>query len=159
MVEAKVRVVLGSDACAISRFVDMIRIMYLAACAHKDARADPTVIGAHKALEMTTVDAARALKWEEEIGSLEVRKRADIVILDADGPTWHPNPFTNPVANLIYSSSGSSVRTVIIDGQIILRDRELTTLDETAFLDEADTVSTTILARHNIRVSAPWPVH
>lgn len=159
MVDAKVRVVLGSDACAISRFVDMVRVMYLAACAHKDARADPTVIGAHKAIEMATIDAARALMWDDEIGSLEVGKRADLVILDADGPAWHPNPLENPVANLIYSASGSSVRTVIVDGRVVIRDRTLTTVDETIFLAEADKVSSAILARHGIPVSAPWPMH
>ena len=159
MVDADVRVVLGSDACAISRFVDMIRVMYLASCAHKDARSDPTLIGAHKAFEMATVQGARALLWDDAIGSLEPGKRADIVIADADGPIWHPNPLLNPVANLVYSSSGTSVRTVIIDGRIVLDDRRFTSVDEAAFLAEADRVSQCILARHSVTMTPPWPVH
>jgi 5-methylthioadenosine/S-adenosylhomocysteine deaminase len=158
MVDAGVRVILGSDACAISRFVDMVRVMYLAACSHKDVRADPTVIGAHKALEMTTVDAARALLWDKAIGSLQPGKRADIVIADAEGPIWHPHPFANPVANLIYSASGTSVRTVIIDGRLVLDDRRFTFVDEPAILAEADRMSQHILARHSIAVCPPWPV-
>lgn len=84
------RVVLGTDACAVSRFLDMVRVMYLGACAHKDVKTDPTVIGAHKAMEMATIDAAEALLWHEDIGSLEVGKLADIVIADTDGIEWQP---------------------------------------------------------------------
>ena len=96
------RVVLGTDACAISRFIDMVRIMYLVSCAHKDVKADPTVIGAHKAMEMATVDAAKALAWEDEIGSLEVGKLADIVIADAAGSSGNQIPW-------IYQSPISSI--------------------------------------------------
>ena len=90
LVENGVRVVLGSDACAVSRFIDMVRIMYLAACAHKDVKADPTVIGAHKAMEMGTIDGAKALMLDHEIGSLETGKLADIVIADAGSMEWQP---------------------------------------------------------------------
>ena len=157
MVDADVRVVLGFDACAISRFVDMVRVMYLAACGHKDARTDPTVIGAHKAMEMATVDAARALLWDDQIGSLEAGKCADIVIVDADGPIWHPKPFRNSVGNLIYSASGASVRTVVIDGKVVMEDRRFTTIDEDAFLAEADAASRRVLARHGIDIGPQWP--
>jgi len=76
------------DAC--ERFIDMVRIMYLAACAHKDVKADPTVIGAHKAMEMGTIDGAKALMLDHEIGSLETGKLADIVIADAGSMEWQP---------------------------------------------------------------------
>lgn len=158
MVEAGVRVILGSDACAISRFVDLVRVMYLAACAHKDARMDPTAIGAHRALEMATVDAARALGWSHAIGSLEVGKRADFVVLDASGSAWRPNPFDNPVANLVYSASGAAVRTVVIDGRVVLDEGRLTTLDEAVLLAEADAASSRILGRLGIQPRARWPV-
>lgn len=159
LVDAGVRVILGSDACAISRFVDMVRVIYLAACSHKDARADPTIIGAHKAFEMATIDAAHALGWEDAIGSLEVGKRADVVIADADGPVWHPRPFANPVANLVYSASGTSVRTVLIDGRVVLDDRQFMFVDVAATLAEADQVSKRVLDRHSITLNAPWPIH
>ncbi|OGA69944.1 MAG: hypothetical protein A3G81_13945 [Betaproteobacteria bacterium RIFCSPLOWO2_12_FULL_65_14] len=157
MIEAGVRVILGTDACAISRFVDLVRVMYLAACAHKDARIDPTVIGAHKALEMVTVNAATALGWSAGIGSLEVGKRADFVIMDADSAAWRPNPFDNPVANLVYSASGASVRTVVIDGRIVLDDGRFTTVDEKALLARADAASHELLDRLGMRVAPAWP--
>jgi cytosine/adenosine deaminase-related metal-dependent hydrolase len=154
MVDAGVNVILGSDACAISRFVDMVRIMYLASCAHKDARADPTVIGAHKALEMATINAARALGWSSDIGSLEVGKRADFILMDADGVSWRPNPFDNPVPNLVYSASGANVSTVVIDGRVVLDNGRFTTVDDQAFLRRADLASRKVLDRLQIRLGA-----
>jgi cytosine/adenosine deaminase-related metal-dependent hydrolase len=157
MVAAGVRVVLGTDACAVSRFLDMVRVMYLAACAHKDAKADPTVIGAHKAMEMATIDGARALLWDDEIGSLVAGKRADLVIADTKGVEWQPNPFANPVANLIYSSDGGCVETVLIDGKPVLEDRRFVTVDADDVWRHAASVSTEILARMGVGLRTAWP--
>lgn len=158
LVESGVRVTLGSDACAISRFLDMARIMYLAACAHKDVKTDPTVIGAHKAFEMATIDAAAATGWEREIGSLEIGKQADIVIADTDGIEWQPNPLENPVANFIYSSDGSAIRTVLIGGRIIMEDRVFPDIDLSQFYAQAGDASRAILQRMNAGVRRPWPL-
>src|SRR5437016_13307933 len=76
---------LGSDTAGASGFLDMVRVMYVAACAHKDAYQDPELIGAYKALEMAKIDGARAWLWDGEIGSLEVGKRADLVLIDRAG--------------------------------------------------------------------------
>lgn len=130
MIAAGLTVGLGSDAAAISRFLDPVRLMYLAACAHKDVRYDAESMGAHKAFEMATVDGAKALLWDDEIGSLEPGKRADITIIECSGLEWHPRPMLNPVANLIYSSSGAAVRSVMINGCFVMRDRRLLTIDE-----------------------------
>jgi cytosine/adenosine deaminase-related metal-dependent hydrolase len=159
LVERKVRVVLGTDACAVSRFLDMVRVMYLAACAHKDVKADPTVIGAHKAMEMTTIDAAAALLWDREIGSLETGKRADIVVADTDAIEWQPNPLLNPVANLVYSAAGSCVRSVIVDGRVVMADRVIKTVDEPRFGREASALSTRVLGRMGIALAPAWPMH
>lgn len=157
---AGVRVSLGSDACAVSRYVDMVRIMYVAACAHKDVKLDPTIMGAHTAMEMATVNAARALLWDDEIGSLEIGKCADIVIADTAEIEWQPNPLASPVANLIYSSSGKSVHTVVINGRVVLRNRQFTTIDQREFLKKAAETSNAIFARLGIGVrAAPWPMH
>jgi len=158
LIARNVRVVLGTDACAVSRFLDMVRVMYLAACAHKDVKTDPTVIGAHKAMEMATIDGARALLWDQEIGSLEVGKRADIVIASTGGIEWQPNPFESPVANLVYSSDGSCVETVVIDGRVVLQDREFTTVDVEAFAGRAARTSTAILSRMGLGLRTAWPM-
>ncbi len=158
LVENKMRVVLGTDACAISRFIDMVRIMYLAACAHKDVKADPTVIGAHKAMEMATIDGARALLWDDEIGSIEPGKLADLVIADADGIEWQPNPMDLPVANLVYSADGSCVRTVIIDGQTVMEDRQFTTIDESDFARRAGGEARSVFGRLGLEPRVVWPL-
>ena len=158
LVDYKVRVVLGTDACAISRFIDMVRIMYLAACAHKDVKADPTVIGAHKAMEMATIDGARALLWDDEIGSIESGKLADVVIADADGIEWQPNPMDLPVANLVYSADGGCVHTVVIDGRVVMENRQFTTVDEAAFAKRAGSHARAVFARLGAEARVVWPV-
>lgn len=159
LVAAGVRVVLGTDACAVSRFLDMVRVMYLAACAHKDVKADPAVIGAHKAMEMATIDAARALLWDDDIGSLEPGKCADLVIADTSGVEWQPNPLANPVANLIYSSDGGCVESVLIHGRVVLENRRFTTIDADAYWRHAAAASTAILSRMGVGLRTKWPQH
>jgi 5-methylthioadenosine/S-adenosylhomocysteine deaminase len=132
--------------------------MYLASCAHKDVKADPTVIGAHKAMEMATIDGAKALLWDDEIGSLEPGKLADIVIADADGIEWQPNPMELPVANLVYSANGSCVRTVIIDGRIVMEERRFTMIDEQDYVARASVCASAIFARLGVEPRTVWPV-
>jgi 5-methylthioadenosine/S-adenosylhomocysteine deaminase len=147
MVDAGLTVALGSDAGAISRFLDLVRVMYLAACAHKDARIDPTVMGAHTAFEMATVGGARALLWDDRIGSLEVGKAADLVVFDTSDISWHPNPLRDPVRNLVYSASGGSAQTVIVDGRIVMEDRMLTCIDVPELLARADAAADAVWER------------
>src|SRR5258706_14980388 len=79
---------LGTDAAAISRFLDLVREMYIVACAHKDVAIDAEVMGAHKAFEMATIEGAKTLLWADEIGSLEAGKRADLVLVRASRLHW-----------------------------------------------------------------------
>jgi 5-methylthioadenosine/S-adenosylhomocysteine deaminase len=152
MVGRGMAVALGSDAGAISRFVDLVRVAYLAACAHKDARIDPTVMGAATAFEMATLAGARAVRWEDDIGSLEPGKEADLVMFGTDGPEWHPNPLRNPVANLVYSASGSSARTVLVAGEVVLDGGAPTRLDLPAFLPRAAAAADAVLGRIGVTV-------
>jgi 5-methylthioadenosine/S-adenosylhomocysteine deaminase len=158
MVASGLTVALGTDAGAISRFIDMVRVMYLAACAHKDARIDPEAMGAHTAFECATLGGARALLWGDEIGSLEPGKRADLVVLDTAEAEWHPNPLASPVANLVYSASGRAVQSVVVDGRVLMRDRAMRTVDLDALLGEADAVAARVLERIAVRPATPWPV-
>jgi cytosine/adenosine deaminase-related metal-dependent hydrolase len=159
LVGAGVTVSLGTDAGAISRFLDMVRIMYLAACAHKDARLDPEVMGAHKAFEMATIDGARALHWDDEIGSLEAGKCADIVLIRTDSLEWLPRKHHNPVANLVYSASGASVDTVMIGGRIVMRQRVLTSIDEAELRANLIEKARAARERSGIPEESRWPVH
>jgi 5-methylthioadenosine/S-adenosylhomocysteine deaminase len=151
-------VALGTDAASISRFLDMAREMYLAACAHKDARMDAEVIGAHKAMEMATIDGARALWWNDQIGSIEPGKKADLTIVRMDGLEWQPRPMLNPVANFIYSSSGHRVETVFVNGRCLLREGALQTIDENSLRARAADAAATATARAGISGVSVWPV-
>jgi len=159
LIAAGVTVSLGTDAGAISRFLDMIRIMYLAACAHKDVRLDPEVMGAHKAFEMATIDGARALLWDDTIGSIEAGKSADIVLVRTDSLEWLPRKGHNPVANLVYSASGAAVDTVIIGGRVVMRNRVLTTIDEEELKANVIAKARTARERSGIPEESRWPVH
>jgi cytosine/adenosine deaminase-related metal-dependent hydrolase len=158
MLQAGVTVSLGTDAAAISRFLDMVRVMYLAANAHKDATADPTAIGCYKALEMATIDGARALGWDDQIGSLEPGKQADITIMAASGAEWYPRPLHNPVADLVYSADGKSVQTVLVAGKILVRDQQLTQVDEARLLQDANQAASAVLRKANITLRPAWPL-
>ena len=136
-----VNVGLGSDGPSASSFQDMVRVMHLAAVGHKEARLDPRVITPEEAVAMATVNNARALLWEDRIGSLEVGKRADIVLFDLMRPEWVPWNEKNIVSNLVYSASGSSVDTVIIDGKVVVEDGVVTTVDEREVLEKAQRAS------------------
>ena len=156
MIERGVNVALGTDSATAGRFLDMVRVMYLAACAHKDAYHDESKIGAYKALEMTTIEAARACLWDDEIGSLEVGKRADVVVVDMSQLHWHPN--ADPIANFIYAGSGADVESVFVDGRALVRNRVLTMLDERQLVRDVRAAGQAWRARAGIEHGPRWPV-
>ncbi len=156
MAEAGITISLGTDSATASGNLDMVRVMYLAACGHKDIYADATLWGAYKALEMATIDGARSCLWDDEIGSLEVGKRADIVLVDTSGIEFHPG--RQPVSALVYSGTGKNVDTVIIDGRIVMRHRTLLTVDERLVKKELAKASVDWRERTGVEMSPPWPV-
>jgi 5-methylthioadenosine/S-adenosylhomocysteine deaminase len=122
-----VNVALGTDGTASNNDLDMIEEIRLAALLQKGILKEATALPALEALKLGTVYGAQALGWEE-IGTIEVGKRADLVILDIEGPHWTPT--YDPVSNLVYSAKGTDVTTVIVDGRIVMKDREILTFDE-----------------------------
>lgn len=135
LLDAGVTVMLGSDGVAPDRSYDMFRHVFQAMRYHRAAWQDTKVLPAGKALEMVTVDAARALGMADEIGSLEAGKRADIILVDAARP--HMMPAQMPLYRLAYFANGNDVTTTIVDGRILMRDRILKTVDERRVLDDA----------------------
>jgi cytosine/adenosine deaminase-related metal-dependent hydrolase len=156
MLDAGVSVSLGGDSANGSNHFDMLRLMYLAALVPKDARLDPGVMPPERVLEMATLHGARALGLEGEIGSLEPGKRADMVIFDLDLPEWRP--LLDPVSTLVYSASAASVRTVLVDGRVVLDDRRVTTVDEREILVRAERLSGPHLARAGLSPRPKWPM-
>ena len=156
MLDAGVCVSLGGDSANGSNHVDMLRLMYLAATVFKDARLDVGVMPAERVLEMATIKGAEALLLERQVGSIEPGKRADLVLFDADTPEWRP--LLNPVNNLVYAASGASVRTVLIDGRVVLDEGRLTVLDERVLYERVERLSREHIRRANVPIQSKWPV-
>jgi cytosine/adenosine deaminase-related metal-dependent hydrolase len=156
MLEAGVTVSLGGDSANGSNHFDMLRLMYLAGLVSKDAHLDPAVMPPEQVLEMATLHGARALGLGDEIGSLEPRKRADLVIFDLDLPEWRP--LLDPVNTLVYSASGASVHTVMVDGRLILEDRRVTMVDELEVLTRVERLARPYHARAGLAARPKWPM-
>ena len=156
MLDAGVCVSLGGDSGNGSNHFDMLRLMYLAATLYKDARLDVGVMPPERALEMATRLGAEALLLGDAIGSIEPGKRADLVLYDLDTPEWRP--LLNPVNNLVYAATGASVRTVLIDGRVVLDEGRLTTLDERALYERAEALARRQIARAGLTIQSKWPV-
>jgi 5-methylthioadenosine/S-adenosylhomocysteine deaminase len=138
MIAEDIRLGLGTDGAASNNDLDMFEEMMSAATLAKHASNDPTAAPAPAVLEMATLGGARALGMEEELGSLETGKRADVVVVSLAAARLHP--IYDPVSHLVYAAKGSDVRHVVVEGRVIMRDRKVLTLDEPAVLAEADRI-------------------
>lgn len=148
LLAAGVTVALGCDGTSAAGSLDLMRQMYLVAGLFKDAAMDPSLVPAREAIRMATIEGARALLWEDEIGSLEVGKRADLIAFDLADVEW--TPCHDPVQALVYSATPRSLRTVLIDGRVVLDEGRLTTVDEAAVLAEARERAGEIVARSGL---------
>jgi 5-methylthioadenosine/S-adenosylhomocysteine deaminase len=126
---------LGTDGAASNNDLNMWEEMDTVAKLHKVFTGDPKVISAQQAFEFATIRGAQALHLEKEIGSLEVGKRADVLIIARD--TLNQIPVYNIYSDLVYATKAADVETVIINGRLVMRDRRLLTLDETAVKNAA----------------------
>lgn len=131
-----VAVGIGTDGAASNNDLNMWEEMDTAAKLHKLTSNDPKTLPAEQAFEMATIRGARALHLDKITGSLEVGKRADIVILDMD--SLNQTPSFNIYSSLVYSTKANDVRTVIINGRLVMLDRRLLTLNESAIKKDAN---------------------
>jgi len=130
-----VNVSLGTDGAASNNNLNLFEEMHLAALLQKWLKRDAEALPAREVLRMATIRGARALGLDGDIGSLEIGKRADVIMIDAAQP--HLAPRHDPIALLVYSAQAADVCTVLVDGRILLEDRVLCTLDEAALLAQA----------------------
>ncbi len=135
MLARGISVSLGADGAPCNNRLDMFTEMRTAALLQK-ALHGPEVLPAVQALRMATIDGARALGLADEIGSIEVAKRADVIVVDLN--ELHATPETEVVSSIVYSARASDVRTTIIDGRIVMRDGELATMNEVDVIAEAN---------------------
>ncbi len=134
MLDAGVVVGLGTDGVSASGNLSLMRQMYLAAGLFKDARMDPTLVGAARALRMATIDGARALGLDADIGSLEPGKQADFVLFDLSHPEWVP--FADPVQALVWSASPASIGETWVAGSALYRGGRVETIPDIESLVE-----------------------
>ena len=132
---ADVAIGLGTDGAASNNDLDMFEAMRMASLLHKLQSQDPRAVSAKTALEMATIRGARALGMESRIGSLEPGKRADLILVDVSGA--RQTPMYDPVSHLVYVSHGDDVRTTIVNGRILMRDRKVLTLNESEVIRDA----------------------
>ncbi len=128
MVEMGVNVCLGTDGAASNNSLNMFRELGLLTLIHKGVNKTPQCISAREGFRIATINGAKALGLEEETGSIEAGKKADLAILNLNTPSLTPR--NNLIAGLSYSANGSEVETVIIDGKIVMEDRKVLTMDE-----------------------------
>jgi len=128
MLEHGIVVGLGTDGCASNNNLDMFDEMGTAARLGKVERLDPTVLPAKTVTRMATRDGARVLGMGDITGSLKTGMRADIIMIDLNKP--HLTPIYDEYSHIVYAAGGSDVKTVIIDGRIVMEDRRLLTIDE-----------------------------
>lgn len=148
LLAAGVTVALGCDGVSAAGSLDLMRQMYLVAGLFKDARMDATLVPAERAIRMATIEGAKALLWDDAIGSLEPGKRADLLLFDLSDIEWVP--CHDPVQALVYSATPRSLRTVMIDGRVVLDDGRITTLDERALIEEAKARAKSIVGRSGL---------
>jgi 5-methylthioadenosine/S-adenosylhomocysteine deaminase len=150
MLSSGISVSLGADGAPCNNRLDMFTEMRTAALLQK-ALHGPEVLPAGRALRMATIDGARALGLEKEIGSIEVGKRADVIVVDLNRP--HSSPTGDDVVSaLVYSSQASDVRTTVIDGQVVMRDGGLLTMNEASVIEEANREASALADRAGLTV-------
>ena len=156
MLERGVCVGIGTDAGNSSNLIDTTRSMYLVAIIYKDARQSTGMVPAETALEMATIEGPKALGLDGEIGSIEVGKKADLVLFDTQRPEWRA--IFNPVNSLVYNADGRSVHTVIVDGRVVVEDSRPLFTDERRLTQKMQELGEGLLARTGVSFPPKWPV-
>ena len=144
LLDRGISVSLGADGAACNNRLDMFTEMRTAALLQK-AMHGPEVLTARRVLRMATIDGARAMGLEGEIGSLETGKRADVAVIRMGG--LHATPAAEIVSSLVYSTQASDVDTVVINGQLVMRDRKLLTIDEAETVEDANAEAKELVRR------------
>jgi 5-methylthioadenosine/S-adenosylhomocysteine deaminase len=149
MLREGVNVTIGTDGSTTNNSLDMFGEMKVLALLQKSNRWDPTVVTAQEALDFCTINAARSIGLGKELGSIEVGKVADVLIMDHLSPGLGPITLDNAVSNLVFAAGRGDVRTVICDGTILVRDRKALTLDAEKVLEGGRTAMDQIAGRRS----------
>lgn len=157
MMQNGVNVSIGTDGNNASNYSDLMRATYLVAGLFKDSRQDAQMFPAEMAYEMATIGGAKTMQMEDQIGSLEIGKKADIVLHDTDRPEWRP--LLNVMNQLVWSADGRGVHTVFVDGKKVVEAGVMTTVDESTFYQRCQVAGESITARSGLPDKAKWPTY
>jgi 5-methylthioadenosine/S-adenosylhomocysteine deaminase len=150
MLKKGITVSLGTDSPCSNNTADMFEIMKTTAIIHKGINKNPTVMPAEQVLEMATIEGAKALSWENEIGSIETGKKADLSIISLKRP--HLCPLYSEASHLVYAAKASDVETVIINGRIVMENGKLTMLNIEKVMDMVEKAKNNLLSKLNTNV-------
>ncbi len=156
MVMSGINLGIGTDGNNASNYSDLMRAAYLVAGLFKDSRQDPQMFPAEKAYEMATLGGAELMQMSDSIGSLEPGKLADTVLHDTDRPEWRP--LLNVMNQLVWSADGRGVHTVIVDGQKVVEDGRMLTIDEDKMWADAQQSGEAITLRSGLPDKSKYPV-
>jgi 5-methylthioadenosine/S-adenosylhomocysteine deaminase len=135
MLEKEIVVGLGTDSAASNNTLDLFSDMQACAMLHKVSNLEPTLVSAKEVVKMATINGAKVLGLDKEVGSLEMGKKADIITIDLNKP--HLLPIHNPYSHLVYCVNSGDVNDVIVDGKVLMKDRGVITIDEAEVLNKA----------------------
>jgi 5-methylthioadenosine/S-adenosylhomocysteine deaminase len=136
LLENDICVSIGTDGASSNNNLDLIEELKTASLLQKVSTLDPKVLNSDEAIAIGTINGAKALGLEDEIGSIEVGKKADLILIDTNNANMIPDS-SKLSSNIIYSANGSNVDTTICNGQILMENKKLTTLDEQEIYDKA----------------------
>jgi cytosine/adenosine deaminase-related metal-dependent hydrolase len=150
LMAAGIAVGLGADGAAASNNLDQFFEMRMAAFIQK-VQHSPTIMPAHTVFDLATMGGARVMRLEHEIGSIEVGKRADLVLLDLNQLHTFPSSEVDPISRLVYSASKRDVETVIINGKVVMENHKLLTIDKAAVLRNSNEAITRVMKRAGLK--------
>ena len=156
MLEKGLNVSIGTDGAPSNNRMDMMREMYLTSLIHKGRTLNPKVIPAEQVLEMATINGAKCALLEREIGSLEVGKKADLIILNPN--TIHSLPLHDPIANIVYTMSSENVESTMCNGKWLMKNREILVLNESNLIEQVKIKSEEIKTKAKIVLPNRFPV-
>lgn len=156
MLEKGLSVSIGTDGAPSNNRMDMMREMYLTSLIHKGRTLNPKVVPAEQVLEMATINGAKCALLEREIGSLEVGKKADLIILNPN--TIHSLPLHDPITNIVYTMSSENVESTMCNGKWLMKNREILVLNESNLIEQVKIKSEEIKTKAKIVLPNRFPV-
>lgn len=150
MIDKGISVSIGTDGAPCNNRMSLIDEMWLTALIHKGRLNDPTTMPTETILSMVTNEGAKAVLWDDEIGSLEVGKKADLIVINPNTPNMLP--IHDPIANMVSAMKTDNIESTMVDGVWLMRDRQIVCVDENAILEEAQERADAIRQRGGVQL-------